>query len=116
MTKKKLFQKVTGSEARKPRGFRATDEEWGAIQNEAGVRNLSANDYLIRCALGRRADVKIETEIIIALRDVVAAIRALHASVVELKLQPLKDEWGVIIDEACAAMRRITTRSDLTKK
>lgn len=116
MTKKKLFQKVADSEARKPRGFRATNKEWESIQKEASVRNLTANDYLIRAALGRRADVRIETEIIIALRDVVAAIRALHASVVELKLQPLKEEWGVIIDEACAAMRRITTKSDLTKK
>lgn len=78
------------------------------IRTSARTRNLSVADFMRRAALGRRADVRYETETVLALREVVQAIRNLHATYVENKFQVPAKELGALIDEALAAMLRIS--------
>lgn len=105
----KLFKKIPDDQLRSVRyEIRLTAKEAEAIQFSASIRQMSVAEFMRRAALGRRADVRYEVEIVIVLRDVVAAIRLLYAALVERGITPPKEAWGPLIDEACAAMRRIT--------
>lgn len=105
----KLFKTVPAEQRRSNRyEIRLTAKEAEAIQFSAKIRQMSVAEFMRRAALGRRADVRYEVEIVIVLRDVVAAIRLLYAALVERGITPPKEAWGPLIDEACAAMRRIT--------
>jgi hypothetical protein len=77
------------------------------IRTSAKIRNLSVADFLRRAALGRRADVRFETETVLALREVVQAIRQLHATFAAKDAALPKDGLGQVIDAALAAMLRI---------
>ncbi|MEN6391071.1 MAG: hypothetical protein ABFD04_11700 [Syntrophomonas sp.] len=43
---------LTPEEKRKPRSFKATDEEWAEIQSRAAEANLSAGEYIRQKTLG----------------------------------------------------------------
>lgn len=77
------------------------------IRASAKARNLNVSEFIRSAAMGRRADVVFETEIVLALRDVVMVIRAWHAELVARGLTPPEEYMEVIVDAALAAMLRI---------
>lgn len=106
---KNLFKKIP-EENRKAKFIHvrisSTDAE--IISAYAKARNLSVCDFMRRAALGRRADVRFETEIVLQLKDIIQAIRVLHTFMVERGVPPNEEAWGLVIDEALSAMRRIS--------
>ena len=78
------------------------------ITDLAKARNLSVCEYMRRTALGRRADVCYESQMVLALTDVVEAFKILHATVVEYGCLPVNQEWDPVIEEAVAVMQRIS--------
>ena len=78
------------------------------ITDLAKARNLSVCEYMRRTALGRRTDICYESQVVLALTEVVEAFKILHLAVVEHGLQPTEHEWDPVLDEAVAAMQRIS--------
>ena len=104
----KLFQKKDETSARSVRReLRLTKEEDRQIRDAAAVRQIDVSDLIRRAALGRKADVKIEVEIILVLIEVVKEIRELHACVLATGILPPEPQWQPVIDQAVAAMLRI---------
>lgn len=105
----KLFKKLPEAERKSARlEVRLTQKEAKSISDSARIRNLSVAEFIRRTALGRRADVKYETEIVLALRDVVQAIRIFHSTLLEMGIAPTTEEWRPLIHQASAAMARIS--------
>lgn len=85
----KLFKKIAIEDKRgKSVLIRLTVSEVIDLQQQAQIRNLSTSEYVRRMALHRRADVKMETGLILAVRNVVTEIRALHAAYLAQGLSP----------------------------
>lgn len=105
----KLFKKLPKTEKRTVRYeimlFVTEAEE---IRTSARIRNLSVADFIRRAALGRRADVRFDTETVLALREVVRTIRELHTTFAAKELRLPIDRLGEVIDAALAAMLRIS--------
>lgn len=87
---------------------RLNNTDLDTIKNSASIRNLSVSEFIRRAALGRKADVRYETEIVLQLSDVVRAIRAIHKAMVDHNLVPPEEIWGPVMDAAEAAMLRIS--------
>lgn len=85
-----------------------TPKEREQIGTAASIRQLDVSDFVRRAALGRRADVRYETEIVLQLMDVVRAIRAVHKATVDRNLAPPVEAWSMIMDHAIAAISRIS--------
>ena len=104
----KPFEKVPKAEKRTVRyEIMLFTKEAEEIRTSAKIRNLSVADFMRRAALGRRADVRFETETVLALREVVQAIRQLHTTFAAKDAALPKEELGQVIDAALAAMLRI---------
>lgn len=104
----KLFQKKEPADLRSVRyPIMLTQAEAEQIRHSANIRNMSVAEFMRRTALGRKADVHYETQIVLQLCDVTRAIRAIHKAMLELKIAPPEEVWEPLIDEAVAAMRRI---------
>lgn len=104
----KLFKKLPADKKKSIRyEIRLTEIEAEEIRASALARNLSVADFMRRAALARRADNKFETEIVLALRDVVMVIRSWHAAFVEHGVTPPQDSLGAIVDAALNTMLRI---------
>ena len=104
----KLFQKKDDAIKRSVRReLRLTTEEDQEIRNAAGIRQLDVSDFIRRAALGRKADVKIEVEIILALIDVVHEIRQLYEAVISTGTLPPEAQWQPVMHAAVAAMLRV---------
>ena len=78
------------------------------ITGLAKARNISVCEYMRRTALGRRTDICYESQVVLALTEVVEAFKMLHLAVVEHGLLPTEHEWDPVLDEAVAAMQRIS--------
>ena len=105
----KLFQKKSDEEKRSKRlPVLMTEKEFAQIKHLAGIRKLDVSDFMRRSALGRRADVDHETDIVLALSDCTRAIRALHAAFVEKGVKPPEEALMPVILDARAAMLRIS--------
>jgi uncharacterized protein (DUF1778 family) len=105
----KLFKKMPIEKRKISRcEIRLTALEAATISASAEARNLSVCEYIRRSALGRRTDVFYESQIILALAEVVEAIKMLHEAEVELGLPPTYHEWNPVIEEAVEAMLRIS--------
>ncbi len=105
----RLFKKISDSEKKLVRiEIRLSTKNAEAIRASAFLRNLTVADFMRRAALGRRADVGFEVEIVLTLRDVVQSIRHLHSDLTVRGIPFPKDEWGKLVDEALAAMIRIS--------
>jgi uncharacterized protein (DUF1778 family) len=87
---------------------RVTKAECEKIKTAASIRQMDVAEYMRRTALGRKADVDYETEIVLALSEVTRSIRGLHAALVEHGIAPPESEWRPIMREAMAAMIRIS--------
>lgn len=85
-----------------------TEKEAETIRQAALIRNLSVADFIRRAALGRKADVKFETEIVLALCNLVDEIKELHAGIKKnMKLPAEFVEWRVVIHAAQEAISKI---------
>lgn len=105
----KLFKKLPDAEKRTVRyEILLTQNEAKDIRTFAQIRNLSVADFMRRASLGRRADVRYETETVLCLREIVQSIRQLHATFAAKNIPPPKDHLEVLIDQALAAMLRIS--------
>lgn len=105
----KIFKKLPDGDKRTIRyEIRLTEKEACTIRDSALIRNLSTADFMRRACLGRRADVRYETEIILTLRDIVQSIRRLHATFVDDGIVPPTEIWEILINETLAAMLRIS--------
>lgn len=104
----KLFQALPPEKKLSTRlEIKLTEADAEVIRASAKARNLSVSEFMRRAAMGRRADVVFETEIVLALRDVVMVIRAWHAALVEQGLTPPEEYLGVIVDTALETMLKI---------
>ena len=75
----------------------------------AKFADLAKSSSAIRCAaLGRKADVDFETEIVLALSELTRCVRMIHAALVDEGLNPGEEVWLPVILEARAAMLRIS--------
>lgn len=112
--KAKLFAAVPDEERRRLRiPVLVTANEKSQIEHNASIRSLSASDYMRRVALGRKADVRYDTQIVLALTEVVQSIRTLNLDLVAMQIQDT-DKLGALLDtmreaigEAKAALLRI---------
>jgi uncharacterized protein (DUF1778 family) len=89
------------------RDLRLTREDDQLIREAAALRQLNVSEFIRRAALGRKADVRIEVDLILMLIEVVKDIRALHAAVVATGALPPEEQWQPVISQAVAAMLRI---------
>lgn len=85
-----------------------TEDEATLIKEAAKIRNLSVAEYFRRTALGRKADVKYETEIVTMLGTLVKIFRDIHAILVETNRPMDEYEFNKAVNEAKCAMLRIT--------
>lgn len=88
--------------------IRLNQAEAAQIRHAADIRCLTVSDFIRRASLGRRADVQIETKIILALYHFVQEIRKMHNTYLDHGLQPPEELWLPLIHEAGAAMLRIS--------
>lgn len=104
----KLFQKKAEDEKRTKRvPLLLTEAEKEKIKRSASIRHLDASEFIRRAALGRKADVDYETEIVLVLSDVTRAIREFHSALVERGITPPESALLPVILDARAAMVRI---------
>lgn len=87
---------------------RLNASEHERIRKAADVRKMPVSEFIRRAALGRRADVDYQTDIVLALSDVTRSMRALHAAVVARGIQPPEEEWLPVILEVSEAILRIS--------
>lgn len=103
-----LFKKKDESSFRSVRcELRLTREEDQLIRDAAGLRQLDVSEFIRRAALGRKADVRVEVEIVLMLIEVVKEMRELHTAVVATGALPPESQWKPVIDQAVSAMLRI---------
>jgi uncharacterized protein (DUF1778 family) len=88
--------------------IRLNQAEAAQIRHAADIRCLTVSDFIRRAALGRKADVRFETHIVLALHHVVQEIREMHKTYLEQGFQPPEELWLPLIKEAGAAMLRIS--------
>jgi hypothetical protein len=104
-----LFRQKAVSEKRRIRyEIMLSAVEAEEIRKSASIRNLSVAEFMRRTALGKRADVRFDTEIVLTLRAIVQAIRQLHSTFTLEGQAILEIALGPLIDEAMAAMKRIS--------
>jgi len=108
-TKSKLFEVVL-DEVRKSAAVlvRFSAHDLSTIRESARVHNLSTSEFLRRAGLGRRADVDHESRMVLALSDSTRAIRALHASMLDLGIEPPEELLRSAILAAGTAILVIT--------
>jgi len=105
----KLFNKKEPAVSRKDRiTFKVTPEEDKGIRHAASIRQMDLSEFIRCAALGRKADVDFETEIVLALSEVTKVIRMVHKAVVDQGFNPSEEFWLPVIQEARAAMLRIS--------
>lgn len=104
----KLFTPKPGAERRTvSKLIKWTVDEMRAVEHSASIRQLNVAEFIRRAALGRRADVRYDTEIVLALRDTTRSIRELRAALLDKGFVPPDTAIQGLIDEAIAAMVRI---------
>jgi len=89
------------------RPIRLTPKEDERIREAADIRQMDVAEFMRRAALGRKADVRYEGQVILELRMVVEAIRSFHKEYVGRGLEPPKEALEAIILHAIEAMKRI---------
>jgi hypothetical protein len=111
MTKQKnaLFKAVPDA-VRKDTAIlvRISQIENDQIRYSASIRNLSVAEFMRRAALGRKADVRYETEIVLQLSEVTRVLRGLHREMIAKGMSPPEAIWTPVMDAALAAMIRIS--------
>lgn len=77
----KPFKSVAAEDRRDPRfSVRMTHSERSELNDLARMHNLHPGEFARRKIFGRRLDARLETEMILEVREAVAEIKALHAT------------------------------------
>lgn len=98
MPKSQLFRKKNDTELRSELiRARCTPSEAAELREKARIRNLTLSEYLIRAGLGRRADVDMETEIVLATIANTEEIRSLHEDYIANGLNAPTEELNAMI-------------------
>lgn len=106
---RRIFKAKDANERRSLRKvFRVTEDESKQIKKAADDRQMDEGEFMRRAALGRRADVDHETEIVLALSEVTRAVRAIHADLIARGIAPPEEALLPLILDARAAMLRIS--------
>lgn len=104
----KLCKPIPAQDRRTPFiKMRVNQAERLEIEEQARIRNLNVSEYLRRVALHRRADVRIETEMILELQKAVVAIRSLHSGYLQQGLAPPENILGPVITNAIQAILNV---------
>lgn len=105
----KLFKTKPAHEKRTIRyPILLTEKEAETIRHSSLIRNLSVADFIRRAALGRKADVQYETEIVLVLWSLVNEIKNMHASITKnMKLPAEFVEWRTVIGAAQEAIAKL---------
>lgn len=104
-----LFKSKPEAEKRNVRiPVRCTQAEADDVRRRADMRQMTVSEFMRRTALGRRADVDYETEIILGLRAITNEIRRLHGSMVERGETPPEEALLRVIVEVRKAMLKIS--------
>lgn len=88
--------------------IRFTEQEAQKVKNLAEIRQMDLSEFMRRAALGRKADVRYEAEIVLSICDLTRSIRALHATFIEVGQMPPEAELLDLINQAKEAMLRIS--------
>lgn len=107
-----LFKKKEEHEKRSHvRQIRFTKKELEQIQENASIRNLDFSEYMRRTALGRKADVRFDQQIVLTLSQLVQEIRRLY-KISEENKTPLPpdalESLGTLIDDSGNAIQKIS--------
>lgn len=104
----KLCKPVADEDRRDPiMRFRVNAAERKEIEQQAAIRGLDLSKYVRRCLLHRRADVRIEIDMILAVRDVVAEIKALHKAYLAAGHPPPEKQLGQVLQHAIRAIQNL---------
>lgn len=87
--------------------FRCTPKEKDEIIRQAEIHGLLPSEYALRRCLGRRVDAKLETDMILELRDAIAALKALHAQYEKQGDPPPYDQLAPVMNAAIEAIRSL---------
>ncbi len=105
----KLFKKKEPADSHMGRiTFKVTPKQNEDIRRAASIRQMDLSEFIRCAALGRKADVDFETEIVLALSELTRCVRMIHAALVDEGLNPGEEVWLPVIQEARAAMLRIS--------
>lgn len=114
MSKKKLFKSLPDGEKMSSSilvRLLKTDAE--TIRSAANDRQLSVSEFMRRAALGRRADVNYEVDLVLALLKLdrtINEIGLLHKAMIERGITPPVDDWRPVKNEIRMAVVRISQR------
>ena len=87
---------------------RVNQAEREYIKHAADVRALDMSTFVRRAAMGRKADLQYEYQIVYDLRDVVAALKAIHGAILMTGAAPPEEEMTAALFTVVNAMNRIT--------
>jgi hypothetical protein len=97
-----FYKKEITAEVRQDVRMTAADK--AEIQLRAGRACLSVSEYIRRCALGKRVDMHYDADVILALSEVSASVRALLASPAT---NLTKDDVQDVLQKVVLAIERV---------
>ena len=104
----RLFQKLPDElRASERLELRLAKTDKAKIQHAAAIRNLTVSDYVLRATLGRKAEIRYETEIVVQLVDLIRVLREIHADLKKTGRSPSLEGFRPLVDEVRAAIIRI---------
>jgi hypothetical protein len=102
----KLFKKKELDDLRTDRiPVLFTAKEGAKVRNKAMIRNLPVSEFMRRSALGRRADVRMETQAVLALHHFIQELRALNKNLEAGGGNPSKAEMLELIRESGSTLK-----------
>lgn len=96
------------------REVRLTVQEDEAIQESAKNRQLDFSEFMRRAALGRRADVNFDVELVLTMRELsrtINSIGKLHEAMIEREITPPVDDWREVKMSIRLAMERVAQKA-----
>lgn len=107
-TKALFIKKAEADKATVPTLVKWTPSDIEKVRASAALRKMSVNEFIRRAALGRKADVDIDTDIILSLSDLTRAIRVLHSDMMNKNVELPEVALLEIISDARAAIQLIS--------
>jgi hypothetical protein len=101
------FKKAEGPTATVVKKFRVTPEDAAAIDNRAEKSGLSVSEYVRRCALGKRIDVRYDEDVILALRDIAINVGELRNSLMALEVSFDVETLNQIAAQCVRTIRKV---------
>ena len=109
-----LFKKKPESDLRSIRyPILLNEKEAEKIRKSAKDRQLSMAEFIRRAALGRKAPVNYDVELVLTLRELVRAINSigeLHKAMIERGITPPVDDWRPVKMDIRLAVERIAQK------